>query len=116
MSILTQFKLSSLYTGKYKQKWLKFNDQEWLTGNKRKKNDKDEKDGKINKEIQIIIETAYLNKKIHHFNNIIKLKVGRVYTSNNFKSSYQYFVYLMSNQFGIEAIEIYFPKTFVDQA
>ncbi len=67
-------------------------------------------------ERKIQIRTAYLNPEIQDFNNIIKLKAGRVYTSNNFKSSYQYFVYFMSNQFGIEAIEIYFPKTFVDQA
>jgi hypothetical protein len=39
----------------------------------------------------------------------------RFIPQTNFKSSYQYFVYFMSNQFGIEAIEIYFPKTFVDQ-
>jgi hypothetical protein len=37
-------------------------------------------------------ETEYKNRKKGDFNNIIKLKVGRVYTSNNFKSSYQYFV------------------------
>lgn len=59
--------------------------------------------------------TAHLNWIKVDFNNIIK-KFLRIIPQTNFKSSYQYFVYLMSNQFGIEAIEIYFPKTYVDQA